>query len=53
MVCVACVAMPSFPTVIKGARFVYSPYTAIEREGFAQWLTDSIRARIQSGHARH
>lgn len=41
--------MPRFQTVIKRARFVYSPYTAAEMQGFAQVLTDSIRARIQSG----
>jgi hypothetical protein len=41
--------MSRFQTVIKHARFVYSPYTATEMQGFAQVLTDSIRARIQSG----
>jgi len=41
--------MPRFQTVIKHARFVYSPYTATEMQGFAQMLADSIRARIQSG----
>ena len=41
--------MPRFQTVIKSARFVYSPYTATEMQGFAQVLADSIRARIQSG----
>src|SRR5271157_2137751 len=41
--------MPRFQTVIKHARFVYSPYTATEMQGFAQVLADSIRARIQSG----
>jgi len=41
--------MARFQTVIKSARFVYSPYTAIEMQGFAQVLADSIRARIQSG----
>jgi hypothetical protein len=41
--------MPKFQTVIKSARFVYSPYTATEMQGFAQVLADSIRARIQSG----
>ena len=41
--------MPRFQTVIKRARFVYSPYTATEMQGFAQVLADSIRARIQSG----
>ena len=38
-----------FQTVIRRARFVYSPYTATEMQGFAQVLADSIRARIQSG----
>ena len=41
--------MPRFQTVIKRARFVYSPYTATEMQGFALALADSIRARIQSG----
>src|SRR5579871_5244036 len=41
--------MGRFQTVLKSARFVYSPYTATEMQGFAQVLTDSIRARIQSG----
>ena len=41
--------MPRFQTVIKHARFVYSPYTATEMLGFAQVLANSIRARIQSG----
>lgn len=41
--------MAKFRTVIKLARFVYSPYTATEMQGFAQVLADSIRARIQSG----
>ena len=41
--------MPRFQTVIRRARFVYSPYTATEMQGFAQVLADSIRARIQSG----
>ena len=43
------VTMARFQTVIKCARFVYSPYTATEMQGFAQVLADSIRARIQSG----
>ena len=38
-----------FQTTIKRARFVYSPYTATEMQGFGQVLADSIRARIQSG----
>ncbi len=41
--------MPRFQTVIKHARFIYSPYTATEMQGFAQVLADSIRTRIQSG----
>ena len=41
--------MPRFQTVIRRARFVYSPYTATEMQGFAQVLADSIRARIQNG----
>jgi hypothetical protein len=41
--------MPRFQTVIKRARFVYSPYAATEMQGFGQVLADSIRARIQSG----
>jgi hypothetical protein len=43
------VTMARFQTVIKRARFVYSPYTAIEMQGFAQVLADSIRARIHGG----
>jgi hypothetical protein len=41
--------MPRFQTVIRRARFVCSPYTAYEMQGFAQVLADAIRARIQSG----
>ena len=41
--------MAGFQTVIKSARFVYSPYTATEMQGFGQVLADSIRTRIQSG----
>jgi hypothetical protein len=41
--------MHRFQTVIRSARFVYSPYTATEMQGFAQVLADSIRTRIQSG----
>src|SRR6202142_1724566 len=41
--------MPRFQTVIRRARFVYSPYTATEMQGVAQVLADSSRARIQSG----
>jgi hypothetical protein len=41
--------MARFQTVIKHVRFVYSPYTAAEMQGFSQVLADSIRVRIQSG----
>ena len=41
--------MPKFQTVLKSDRFVYSPYTATEMQGFARVLADSIRACIQSG----
>lgn len=41
--------MPRFQTVIRRARFVYSPYAAPQMQGFAQLLADSIRMRIQSG----
>src|SRR5579864_6274346 len=41
--------MPRFQTVVRRARFVYSPYTATEMQSFAQVLADSIRTRIQSG----
>ncbi len=41
--------MARFQTVIKRARFVYSPYTANEMQSFAQVLADSIRTRIRSG----
>src|ERR1039457_4186895 len=41
--------MARFQTIIRSARFVYSPYTATEMQGFAQVLADSIRARIQGG----
>ena len=41
--------MARFQTVIKSAHFVYSPYSATEMQGFAQVLTDSVRAHIQSG----
>ena len=41
--------MPRFQTILRRARFVYSPYTAGEMQGFAQVLADMIRARIQSG----
>ena len=41
--------MAKFQTVVRRARFVYSPYTTTEMQGFAQVLADSIRARIQSG----
>ena len=38
-----------FQTVVRRARFVYSPYASQEMQGFAQVLADTIRARIQSG----
>jgi len=38
--------MPRFQTVIRRARFVYSPFTAYEMQGFAQVLAHTIRARI-------
>ena len=41
--------MARFQTVIRRARFVYSPYTASEMQGFGQLLADTIRARIQAG----
>jgi hypothetical protein len=41
--------MPRFQTVVRRARFAYSPFTAQEMQGFAQLLADTIRARIQSG----
>jgi hypothetical protein len=41
--------MPRFQTVVRRARFVYSPYSAEEMQGFGQVLADAIRARIQSG----
>jgi len=41
--------MARFQTVIRRARFVYSPYTADEMLGFGQLLADTIRARIESG----
>ena len=41
--------MAKFQTVIRKARFVYSPYTAQETQGFAQILADAIKRRIQSG----
>jgi hypothetical protein len=41
--------MPRFRTVVRHARFVYSPYTSDEMQGFGQLLADTIRARIQSG----
>jgi hypothetical protein len=42
-------SMPRFQTIIRSGRFVCSPYTAYEMQGFALVLADSIRARIQSG----
>lgn len=41
--------MPQFQTVIRKARFVYSPYTAQGMQGFADVLATAIRSRIQSG----
>ena len=41
--------MTKFQTVLKQARFVYSPYAATEMQGFAQVLGNAISARIQSG----
>jgi hypothetical protein len=41
--------MVRFQTVLKSTRFVYTPYTATEMQGFAQVLADSTRARILSG----
>ena len=38
-----------FITVVRKARFVYSPFTGEEMGGFGQLLADTIRARIQSG----
>jgi hypothetical protein len=42
-------SMHRFQTLIRRARFVYSPYAANEMQGFAQALADSVRARIRSG----
>jgi len=36
--------MPRFQTITCRARFVYSPYTADEMQGFGQVLADTIRA---------
>jgi hypothetical protein len=47
------VTMARFQTVIKYARFVYSPYTATEMQSFAQVLADAMRTRIQSGQNIH
>jgi len=41
--------MARFVTVVRRARFVYSPFTASEMASFGQLLADTIRARIQSG----
>ena len=41
--------MQRFQTVVRKARFVYSPYTSEEMQGFAQILADAIKKRIQSG----
>jgi len=55
--------MPRFQTVIRKARFVYSPYTPTEMNGFAQvladWNDDDRRAlgatlqRLNEAIARH
>jgi hypothetical protein len=39
----------AFQAVVRKARFVYSPYTSQEMQGFAQVLADAIKKRIQSG----
>src|SRR5580704_5051396 len=41
--------MARFQTVVRKARFVYSPYTSQEMQGFAQVLAHAIKKRIQSG----
>lgn len=41
--------MARYQTVIRRARFVYSPYTGQEMQSFAQVLADSMKTRIQSG----
>lgn len=41
--------MPRFQTVVRKARFVYSPYSSEEMNGFAQILAGAIKKRIQSG----
>ena len=41
--------MPRFKTVVRRARFVYSPFTGAEMNTFAQLLADTIVARIRSG----
>lgn len=38
-----------FVTVVRKARFVYSPFTGQEMQIFGQFLADTIRARIQAG----
>src|SRR5689334_19756790 len=38
-----------FTTKLKGARFVYSPFTAETMAGIGQTLAESIRQRIQRG----
>jgi hypothetical protein len=40
--------MVQFKTAIRHVRLVYSPYTALGMQAFAQVLAGSIRARIQS-----
>jgi len=46
--------MARFQTAIRRkVRFVYSPFTADEMQGFGQLLADVIRKRIQSGQNIH
>jgi hypothetical protein len=40
--------MAKYVTVVRKARFVYSGFTALQMQGFAQVLADSIKGRIQS-----
>jgi hypothetical protein len=41
--------MPRFQTVVRRARFVYSPFRAQEMQAFGQLLVGTVRARILSG----
>jgi hypothetical protein len=41
--------MPRFQTVVRRARFVYSPFTAQEMQAFGQLLVGAVRVRILSG----